>query len=76
MRTDKTPAQHFADSLFADSVRRALLERDRIAATRAQLAYWSDTEPDTCFYGCGQRARVNSYYCSVECAIRAESEAL
>ena len=76
MNTTKTPAQSFADTLFADSVRRALLERDRIAASRAQLAYFADAEPEQCFYGCGKRARVNSYYCSVECAIRAESESL
>ena len=75
MNTTKTYAQHFADSLFADSVRRALLERDRIVASRAQLRYFG-VDADQCYYGCGRRARVNSYYCSVECAIRAESEAL
>ncbi len=29
---------------------------------------------ERCYFGCGQRARVNSYYCSVECAVRAETE--
>ena len=32
------------------------------------------TDTDRCYYGCGKRARVNSFYCSVECAIRAEME--
>ena len=76
MNTKLSPAQQFAETLFADSVRRAMLERDRIVASRAQLAYFADAEPEQCFYGCGQRARVNSYYCSVECAIRAEMESL
>lgn len=75
MNTTNTTAQHFADSLFADTAARARLERNRILAARVPSTNTdTEAEPDQCYYGCGQRARVNSYYCSVACAIRAEQE--